>query len=83
VSGEDGFAKPESALLELDSSESEEVVEESESLELGVSGPLLLDSMSKGSDSPDSDSDESDPRTQLPMTRTQMIQGPPVRPPTA
>ena len=56
VSDEDGFAKPESALLELDSSESEEVVEESESLELEVSGPLLLDSMLKGSDSPDSDS---------------------------
>ena len=44
VSDEDGFAKPESALLELDSSESEE----SESLELEVSGPLLLDSISKG-----------------------------------
>jgi hypothetical protein len=37
VSDEDGFAKPESALLELDSSESEESV----SLELEVSGPLL------------------------------------------
>ena len=36
----------------------EEVVEESESLELEVSGPLLLASMSKGSESPDSDSEE-------------------------
>ncbi len=56
VSDEDGFAKPESALLELDSSESEEL----ESLELEVSGPLLLDSMSKGSDSPGSGSEESE-----------------------
>jgi hypothetical protein len=53
VSDEDGFAKPESALLELDSSESEESV----SLELEVSGPPLLDSISKGSDSPESDSE--------------------------
>jgi hypothetical protein len=35
----------------------EELVEESESLELEVSGPLLLDPMSKGSDSPESDSE--------------------------
>ena len=54
------MAKPESALLEPDSHESEELVEESESLELEVSGPLLLDSMSKGSDSPDPDSEESE-----------------------
>ncbi len=60
VSDEDGFAKPESALLESESSESEETEEESESLELEVSGPLLLASMSKGSDSPDSASDESE-----------------------
>jgi hypothetical protein len=58
VSDEDGFAKPESALLEPDSSESEETTEESESLELEVSGPLLLASMSKGSEPPDSDSEE-------------------------
>ncbi len=57
MSDEDGLAKPESALLELDSPESEELVEESESLELEVSGPLLLDPMSKGSDSPESDSE--------------------------
>ncbi len=57
VSDEDGLAKPESALLEPDSPESEELVEESESLELEVSGPPLLDPMSKGSDSPESDSE--------------------------
>ena len=56
VSDEDGFAKPESALLELDSSESEE----SESLELEVSGPLLLDSILKRSDPPDWGSEESE-----------------------
>jgi hypothetical protein len=40
VSDEDGLAKPESALLESDPPGSEELVEESESLELEVSGPL-------------------------------------------
>jgi hypothetical protein len=60
VSDEDGFAKPESVLLESDSSESEVAEEESELLELEVSGPLLLASISKGSDSPDSASDESE-----------------------
>jgi hypothetical protein len=60
VSDEDGFAKPESALLESDSSESEKATEELELLELEVSGPLLLASMSKGSESPYSDSEESE-----------------------
>jgi hypothetical protein len=60
VSDEDGFAKPESVLLESDSSESEEAAEESESLELEVSGPPLLASISKGSESSDSDSEESE-----------------------
>jgi hypothetical protein len=53
VSGEDGLAKPESALLEPDSSDSEESL----SLVLEVSGPLLLDSILNGSDSPESDSE--------------------------
>ncbi|MFN9901175.1 MAG: hypothetical protein ACK55Z_20830, partial [bacterium] len=56
VLDEDGFARPESALLELDSSASEE----SASLELEVSGPPLLDSISNGSDSPESDSEALD-----------------------
>jgi hypothetical protein len=59
VSDEDGFTKPESALLESDSSESEKATVELESLELEVSGPLLLASMLKGSESPDSDSEGS------------------------
>ncbi len=53
MSDEDGLAMPESALLEPDSP----VLEESESLELEVSGPPLLDPMSNGSDSPESDSE--------------------------
>jgi hypothetical protein len=44
---------PESVLLEP----GPPVLEESESLELDVSGPLPLDPMSKGSDSPESDSE--------------------------
>jgi hypothetical protein len=59
VSGEDGFAKPESTLHESDSSKSEEE-EESESLESDVSGPLLLASMSNGLESSDSASNESE-----------------------
>ena len=57
VSGEDCFAKPESALDESHSSESEEE-EESELLESDVSRPLLLASMSNGAESSDSVSDE-------------------------
>jgi hypothetical protein len=53
MSDEDGLAMPESVLLEPDSP----VLEESESLELEVSGPPLLDPMSNGSDSPESDSE--------------------------
>jgi hypothetical protein len=49
VSDEEGFAKPESALDESHSSESEE--EESELLESDVSGPLLLASTSNGVES--------------------------------
>ena len=56
VSGEDCFAKPESALDESHSSESEE--EESELLESDVSGPLPLTSTSSGAESPVSTSDE-------------------------
>jgi hypothetical protein len=52
VSEEDGFAKPESALDESHSSESEEE-EESELLESDVSGPLLLASTSNGAESSD------------------------------
>jgi hypothetical protein len=79
VSDEDGFAKPGSALLEFDSSESEE----SESLELEVRGPLLLDSMLKGSDSPDSDSAESESSDSVSDDLDRMIQGPLLRPPAA
>ena len=42
------------------------VLEESESLELEVSGPLLLASMSKGSESLDSDSEESESSDSVP-----------------
>ncbi len=83
VSDKDGFAKPESALLEPDSSESEEVVEESESLELEVSGPLLLDSMLKGSESPDSDSEESESSDPVSDDSDSDDSGPLVQPPTA
>ncbi len=58
VSDEDGFSKPQSALDESDSSVSEE--EESELLELDVSGPLLLISTSNGAESSVSVSDESE-----------------------
>ncbi len=61
----------------------EEAVEESESLELEVSGPLLLDSMSKGSDSPDSDSEESESSDSVSDDSDSDDQGPLVRPPTA
>jgi hypothetical protein len=53
MSDEDGLAMPESVLLEP----GPPVLEESESLELEVSGPPLLDPMSNGSDSPESDSE--------------------------
>ncbi len=72
VSDKDGFAKPESALLESDSSELEETAEESELLELGVRGPRNLLTRARKSQSP---------QTQFPMTRTRMIQGPLIRPP--
>jgi hypothetical protein len=50
VSDKDGFAKPESALDESHSSESEEE-EKSELLESDVSGSLLLASTSNGAES--------------------------------
>jgi hypothetical protein len=59
VSDEDGFAKPELALDESHSSESEEE-EESELLESDVRGPLLLISTSNGAESSDSASDGSE-----------------------